>query len=148
LDSQGRQRTTIDDAIPDDGAGISVGGLDILSQLGMTEADLTSSSYHLVMADRSSPLLVVGQVTAVASYGDVTAGITIVIYPEISCLLISWYDCLALGILPENYPMPIRRTQFNSVSKSEVSSESPATVPTEYPDDSSDELIESVRENL
>jgi hypothetical protein len=114
----------------------------------MTEADLTSSSYHLVMADRSSPLLVVGQVTAVASYGDVTAGITIVIYPEISCLLISWYDCLALGILPENYPMPIRRTQFNSVSKSEVSSESPATVPTEYPDDSSDELIESVRENL
>jgi hypothetical protein len=144
LDSQVRQRTTIDDAIPDGGTEISVGGLDILSQLGMTEADLTSSSYDLVMADHSSPLLVVGQVTAVASYGDVTAEITIVICPEISGLLISWYDCIALGILPENYPMPIRRTQFNSVSKSEVSSETLATVPTEYPD----ELIESVREEL
>jgi transposase InsO family protein len=148
LDSQGRQRTTIDDAIPDGGAEITVGGLDILSQLGMTEADLTSSSYDLVMADRSSPLLVVGQVTAVASYGDVTAEITIVICPEISGLLISWYDCIALGILPENYPMPIRRTQFNSVSTSEVRSETPATVTTEYPDDPSDELIESVREEL
>jgi hypothetical protein len=53
-----------------------------------------------------------------ASYGDVTAEITIVICPEISGLLISWYDCIALGILPENYPMPIRRTQFKSVSNS------------------------------
>ncbi len=101
LDGQGRQCTTIDDAIPDGGAEISVGGLDILSQLGMTEADLTSSSYDLVMAGRSSPLLVVGQVTAMASYGDVTAKITIVICPEISGLLISWYDCIAFGIFPQ-----------------------------------------------
>ncbi|XP_032796134.2 homeotic protein female sterile-like [Daphnia magna] len=89
LDTQGRQLTTIDDAIPDGGAEISVGGLDTLSQLGMTEGDLTSSSYDLVMADRSSPLLVVGQVVARAIYGDVTAEITIVICPEISGLLIS-----------------------------------------------------------
>ncbi|KZR98140.1 Uncharacterized protein APZ42_006574, partial [Daphnia magna] len=142
LDTQGRQLTTIDDAIPDGGAEISVGGLDTLSQLGMTEGDLTSSSYDLVMADRSSPLLVVGQVVARASYGDVTAKITIVICPEISGLLISWYDCIVLGILPENYPMPIRRTQFKSVPDSGACSETPIIVPTEYPDDLSDELTE------
>ncbi|KZS03640.1 Uncharacterized protein APZ42_033587, partial [Daphnia magna] len=148
LVGEGCTLTTIDDAIPDGGAEISVGGLDTLSQLGMTEGDLTSSSYDLVMADRSSPLLVVGQVVAMASYGDVTTEITIVICPEISGLLISWYDCITLGILPENYPMPIRRTQFKSVPDSGACSETPMIVPTEYPDDPSDELTESVRKEL
>jgi hypothetical protein len=44
--------------------------------------------------------------------------------------------------------MPIRRTQFNSVSNSGVRSETLATSQKEYPDDPSDELIECVREEL
>jgi hypothetical protein len=39
--------------------------------------------------------------------------------------LISRYDCIALGILPENYPMPIPRTQLRSSSRVTARSDTP-----------------------
>jgi hypothetical protein len=40
---------------PDPGAEVSVGGLDFLSIIGLSESDLSSSSFELVMAEKSAP---------------------------------------------------------------------------------------------
>jgi hypothetical protein len=37
------------------GAEVSVGGLDFLSIIGLSESDLSSSSFELVMAEKSAP---------------------------------------------------------------------------------------------
>ena len=114
LDDKGQFLSTIDKVIPDGGAEVSVGGLDILKAIGMTEKDLDTSSFDLVMADKTTPLLVIGLVTIVTEYEGITTTLTIVISPEISGLLISWYDCISLGILHADYPKPVRHAHINS----------------------------------
>ena len=66
------------------------------------------------MADKTTPLLVIGQVTIVTEYEGITTTLTIVISPEITGLLISWYDCISLGILHADYPKPVRHAHINS----------------------------------
>ena len=80
----------------------------------MTEKDLDTSSFDLVMADKTTPLLVIGLVTIVTEYEGITTTLTIVISPEISGLLISWHDCISLGILHADYPKPVRHAHINS----------------------------------
>lgn len=60
-DAAGKVLTTINETIPDGGAEATVGGMDVLRALGLSEKDLTSSTFNLVMADKSTPLLVVGE---------------------------------------------------------------------------------------
>ena len=98
---------TIDSAIPDGGAEVTVAGLDVLKALGLSEHDLRSSRYELVQASRSSPLLSIGQRKFTFEYGPRKANFPIVFCPEVDGMLISWMDCIALGILSTNYPKPL-----------------------------------------
>jgi hypothetical protein len=86
-----------------------VGGLDFLSAIGLSESDLSSSSFDLVMADKSAPLLSIGQRDVRIRYGEQAATITVVICPEIHGVLLSWLDCIALRILHSDYPLPLPR---------------------------------------
>lgn len=97
------------DVTPDPGAEVTVGGLDFLSALCLTESDLASSSFDLVMADKSAPLLSIGQRDVHVRYGSQSAIITVVICPEITSVLLSWLDCIALHILHKDYPLPIQQ---------------------------------------
>ncbi|EFX78031.1 hypothetical protein DAPPUDRAFT_105619 [Daphnia pulex] len=105
---------------PDGSAEATVGGMDVLHALGFSEKDLLSSTFDLVMADKSTPLLVVGEKEVTANYEGISAKITITFSPDITGLLLSWYDCVSLGILHEDYPRPWRKqktgTKINSVT--------------------------------
>jgi hypothetical protein len=116
-------------------------GLDILKAIGMTEKDLDTSSFDLVMADKTTPLLVIGQITIVTEYEGITTTLTIVISPEISGLLISWYDCISLGILHADYPKPVRHAHINStpVKESHQEAAPPSSIPESISGDPTEE---------
>jgi hypothetical protein len=71
------------------------------------------------MADKSTPLQVIGEKEFTAAYEGTTARITITFSPAISGLLLSWYDCISLGILHDGYPRPWKKSrhgiQINSL---------------------------------
>jgi hypothetical protein len=113
-DAAGKVLTTVSKTIPNGGAEAPVGGMDVLRALGLSEKDLTSSTFNLVMADKSTPLLVVGEKEYLADYEGVTANITIMFSPDVKGLLLSWYDCVDLGILHENYPRPYKKQQLST----------------------------------
>lgn len=77
LHADGAVAGTINNAIPDPGAEVSVGGLDVMSALNLTEKDLMSSAYDLVLANHSAPLLPIGQRNITARYGNRSAQITV-----------------------------------------------------------------------
>ena len=103
----GQPDVTIRGVVPDAGAEVAVGGLDILHALGLKEGDLRESSFDLVMADKKTPLLSIGQLDMTVTYGEAEAVVTTVICPEMPGLLLAWVDCIALDILPRDYPRPI-----------------------------------------
>jgi hypothetical protein len=78
LDESGSSVATINDAIPDPGAEVSVAGRDVMAALGMTKADLLHSPFELVMADRSTPLLSIGQHEISVRYGGRCTRMTVV----------------------------------------------------------------------
>ena len=107
----GHLAVTVAGAIPDPGAEVSVAGLDVLHSLGLKEEDLPQAIFDLVMADKKTPLLSIGQLDLEMTYGDTVASVTIVFCPELPGLLLSWIDCKALDILHSDYPLPIGQQQ-------------------------------------
>jgi hypothetical protein len=86
---------------------VTVAGFDVLESLGLSEKDLQSSSYDLVQASASSPLLSIGERKFLFKYGPHSATFSVVFCPEVKGMLISWVDCIALGILHKAYPEPL-----------------------------------------
>ena len=119
----------ISDVIPDPGAEVSVGGRDVMASLGLSEKDLAASSFDLVMADRSSPLLSIGQRDIHVRYGDRSAHITIVFCPEIRGMLLCRLDCVELNILHRQYPKPLSRVHSVTFSSPEESLPRDSTSP-------------------
>jgi hypothetical protein len=119
----------ISDVIPDPGAEVSVGGRDVMASLGLSEKDLAASSFDLVMADRSSPLLSIGQRDIHVRYGDRSAHITIVFCPEIRGMLLCRLDCVELNILHRQYPKPLSRVRSVTLSSPEESLPRDSTSP-------------------
>jgi hypothetical protein len=82
----------------------------VLHLQGLKE-DLPQATFDLVMADRKTPLLSIGQLNLEMTYGDTVAIVTIVFCPELPGLLLSCFDCKALDILHRDYPLSISRQQ-------------------------------------
>ena len=114
LDAAGRTRTIVRNATPDGGAEVTVAGVDVLQAMGLTERDLQSAKFDLVQADKSTQLLSIGQLDVPVRYDSSAAIITVVFCPEIRGMLVSWLDCIALGILHRDYPRPISSTQSSA----------------------------------
>jgi hypothetical protein len=91
--------------------------------LGLSEKDLVDYSFDLVMTDRSSPLLSIGQRDIHIRYGKKSAHVTIVSCPEICGMLLCRVDCIELDILHRNYPKPV--SQIRSVSFASPEANSP-----------------------
>jgi hypothetical protein len=63
---------------------VSVCGKDIMVAIGLSEKQLSASSFDLVMTDRSSPLLSIGQRDLSVRYGDRYTRITAVFCPRLT----------------------------------------------------------------
>jgi hypothetical protein len=80
---------------------VSVGGLDFLSAIVLTKLDLSTLAFDLVMADKSAPLLSIGQRDVHIRYGKKSAVVTL------SSVLLSCLDCKDLCILHSEYPLQL-----------------------------------------
>lgn len=107
LRADGSVQVQINNVIPDPGAEVSVGGQDVMLDLGLSEKNLVDYSFDLVMTDRSSPLLSIGKRDIHIRYGKKIAHVTIVSRPEICGMLLCRVDCIELDILHRNYPKPV-----------------------------------------
>jgi hypothetical protein len=119
LDSNGTPMRSFDNVIPDPGAEVSVGGLDFLSAIVLTELDLSTSAFDLVMADKLAPLLSIGQRDVHIRYGKQSAVVTL------SSVLLSWLDCKDLRILHSEYPLPPDRLSSSLQSIWDSTAKSP-----------------------
>jgi hypothetical protein len=69
-------------------AEVSVCGKDIMEAIRLSKNHLAASSFDLVMADRSSPLLSIGQRDLTVLYGGKSPSITEFFSPR---LVVCWY---------------------------------------------------------
>jgi hypothetical protein len=106
LGGNGLLAWSFDNVTPDTGAEVSLGGLEFISAIGLSESDLSPSSVDLVMADKSAPFPSIGQSDVRIRYVKQSAAITVVICPEIQGVLLSWLEFIAPRILHSNYPLP------------------------------------------
>ena len=95
-------RNTTIDATPDDGAEIATTA--ILHSMGLTESFLEDTKFDLVQADKSTQLLSIRQMNISVRYGTSTITLPVVFCSDIKGMIISWLDCIALGILHHDYP--------------------------------------------
>lgn len=82
-----------------------------MAAMGLTEQDLCQSSFDLVMANRSTPLLSIEQRDMIVRYGKRRFPMTAVFCPEIRGMLICWLDCINLEIIHKEDPKPLTQIQ-------------------------------------
>ncbi len=64
----------------------------MMRALGISEGDLALSTFDLVMADKSTPLLAVSEKLVVVRYAGTTAAITVTFCPKVDGILLSWFN--------------------------------------------------------
>ena len=112
FDSQGRYLSTIT-AVPDSGAEATVAGLDVLKMLdGDVENLLHRGADNLVAANGLS-LETAGRMDYIVRFRGSSTPVTIIFSPEHSGMLLSWFVCVELGLLPTNYPEPVHVNFIN-----------------------------------
>ncbi|EFX68913.1 hypothetical protein DAPPUDRAFT_114157 [Daphnia pulex] len=129
LQDDGGVAALLTNVVPDPGAEVSVCGKDIMEAIGLSESHLATSSFDLVMADRSSPLLSIGQRDITVRYGGKSARITVVFCPEISGMLVCRVDCVSLNILHRDYPKPLASINLVMAADVPLPSDDPVAPP-------------------
>ncbi|KAF0303743.1 hypothetical protein FJT64_024322 [Amphibalanus amphitrite] len=91
---------------PDTGAEISALSLQQAESMGVSRADLTPSTSVLWAAD-SRRLDCVGTCALTLQLGDVIQTVQVSVLRALHSPLLSWHDCIGLGILPASFPRQI-----------------------------------------
>ncbi|XP_064116668.1 uncharacterized protein LOC135222514 [Macrobrachium nipponense] len=106
---------------PDSGAETTVIGLENAKSLGIHESSLEPIIMGgLIAADRQ-PLTNMGTFEAFLTLGNRSTTTVVSVVKEVKGALLSWFDCVALGILPENFPAQIQHLTW-SVSQPHIAS--------------------------
>ncbi len=90
--------------VPDSGSQASVGGIDLLQPLGISIHELQRGNPGHLVASNGSSLSEIGMVRARIRLEQRECIINITICSDVNGLLLSWYDSIAMGILPSQYP--------------------------------------------
>ena len=108
-------------AVPDSGAQVTVAGLDILRKIGGDVNNILRRGEDFLVAANGLSLESAGRLDLNIRYRGTTITTTVIICPEHDGMLLSWFVCQELGILPKNYPEPIY-ARIDTI-------ESPAVIP-------------------
>ncbi|KAK3882649.1 hypothetical protein Pcinc_012985 [Petrolisthes cinctipes] len=103
---------------PDSGAETTVMGFDTAASLGIQTSWLKPAGRENLYAAGNHPLTCLGTFPSRLELGSRQAETLVSVVKEIKGALLSWYDSIALGILPENFPAQIRPLQGQSNSNS------------------------------
>ncbi|XP_045137194.1 uncharacterized protein LOC123519755 [Portunus trituberculatus] len=95
---------------PDSGAETTVMGLDTAHSLGISLSTLNPVDDDIFAAGEQ-PLTCLGTFQSHLELGEKQTETTVTVVKEIKGALLSWYDSIALGILPENFPAQINAIQ-------------------------------------
>ena len=105
-------------ATPDTGAEATVAGLDILKQIGLDIGNQCRTPQDTISAANHTSFECVGTVDLHINAADKSTKEAVLICKEQTGLLLAWYVCRDLGIVPNDYPKPIRAITRSSVIKS------------------------------
>ncbi|KAK3875322.1 hypothetical protein Pcinc_019804 [Petrolisthes cinctipes] len=103
---------------PDSGAETTVMGFDTAASLGIQTSWLKPAGRESLYAAGNHPLTCLGTFPSRLELGSRQAETVVSVVKEIKGALLSWYDSIALGILPDNFPAQIRPLQGQSNSNS------------------------------
>ncbi|KAF0297631.1 hypothetical protein FJT64_004924 [Amphibalanus amphitrite] len=92
----------------DSGAEATVIGEDSLSSICVEPAQLEPCIGQPFSAVGRHPLTCIGSFQAALELGDRSTTAAVFVIKEMTGLLLSWFDCVALGILPRDFPAQIR----------------------------------------
>ncbi|XP_064089177.1 uncharacterized protein LOC135203373 [Macrobrachium nipponense] len=92
---------------PDSGAEATVMGLNVARSLGIYPYMLEPSKIEKLCSAGYQTLNCVGAFTSHLSLGDRQTQAEITVVKEVKGALLSWFDSIALGILPEDFPAQI-----------------------------------------
>ncbi|XP_043228627.1 uncharacterized protein LOC122384887 [Amphibalanus amphitrite] len=112
----GVRRTTV--WTPDTGAEISALSLQQAESMGVSRADLTPSTAVLWAAD-SRRLDCVGTCALTLQLGDVIQTVQVSVLRALHSPLLSWHDCIGLGILPRRADFDKLKAEFPRVFDTE-----------------------------
>ena len=101
------QMTEIQNATPDCGAGATVAGLGVLHQLNEDENNLLFRGEDSLEAANGQPIKSSGRLNLRIQYGGKSITTQVIFSPEVTGILLSWFACVDLGILPPQFPAPI-----------------------------------------
>ena len=117
---------TTAEATLDTGAEGTVAGLDILNQTGLNNGNTCRPPEDTIIAANDTLFECGGTVDLHIHAADKSTKETVLICKEQTGLLLAWYVCRDLGIVPNYYPKPIRAITRLSLTKS------PGKVATEH----------------
>ncbi|KAK3854724.1 hypothetical protein Pcinc_038818 [Petrolisthes cinctipes] len=113
---------------PDSGAEATVMGLDVAKSLGIPQTLLEAPSCGVLFAADDYPLTCLGSFTSQLELGDRSTSTVVTVIKEVTGALLSWYDSVALGILPSDFP-----AQIKSIKESKATESLPASPPIVLP---------------
>ena len=101
---------------PDSAADCSIMGEYTMKGLGIKQQMLGPPDPEGIDAANKSPFTMVGRVKLTLDYFGMTVQDEIHVVKEETDFLVSWDSCIKLGILPENYPNPIKQEPIGARS--------------------------------
>ena len=105
---------------PDSGAEATVMGPDVAGTLGIQQRHLHSPASSGLYAAGQQPLTCLGTFPACLELGDRKADVTVSVLKEVKGALLSWFDSVSLGILPDYFPAQIRNVKDGQVNSTPV----------------------------
>jgi hypothetical protein len=98
-------------ATPDCGAEATVAGIEVLNLFGELKNNLLPGNGETLVAANGEPLTAIGQLNVQLRYKGRKSSATIIFCIELKGILLSWFTCVELGILPPNFPEPAASIQ-------------------------------------
>ena len=104
----------------DSGAEATVIGEDALAAIGVDSSQLETGLSETFAAVGRYPLTCLGSFKSTLQLGSRSTDATVFVIRELTGLLLSWFDCVALEILPRDFPAQIRRIDDASLPADDV----------------------------
>ena len=103
---------------PDSGAEATVMGLDVARSLGINEKNMDPPNIINLCAAGRQPLTCIGAFTSRLQLGEKYTTTVVFVIKEVRGALLSWFDSIALAVLPRNFPSQIKEAEVSEVQVS------------------------------
>ena len=95
-------------ATPDTGAEASVAGITFLKQMKLETGNMCPPPDDTIIAANGTSIECIGSLNIYIHVAGKSTKETVLICKQQRGLLLAWYVCRDLGIVPHNYPLPVR----------------------------------------